>query len=129
MVKFPFYSYRLHFSLTRKEYCRPGFSTGSLRILCCSVLLTGSDATAWRQAAVRAATFLGIKLAAYRIGPQGDLFDPENQWAQKMGVSSKGTVLIRPDSFVAWRSGRRSTMPEQKLQEVLNRILCRSTNR
>jgi putative polyketide hydroxylase len=93
------------------------------------VLLTGSEGTTWRKAAVHAATFLGIKLAAYWIGPEGDLFDPENQWAQKMGVSSEGTVLIRPDSFVAWRNGHRSIRPEQKLHEVLNHILCRSTNR
>jgi putative polyketide hydroxylase len=92
------------------------------------VLLTGSDGAAWCQAAVRAATCLEIKLAAYRIGPEGDLLDPDNQWAQKMGVSSEGAVLIRPDSFVAWRNADRSTMPEQRLQEVLNRILCRSAS-
>jgi putative polyketide hydroxylase len=81
------------------------------------VLLTGSQGTAWCQAAVRAARSLGIKLAAYRIGPEGDLVDPDNQWAQKMGVSLEGAVLIRPDSFIAWRNSHRSTMPTRTFKK------------
>lgn len=89
------------------------------------VLLTGSHGTSWCQAAGQ--TALEIPLAAYRIGPGGDLVDPEQQWAQRMGVSSYGAVLVRPDGFEAWRSSRLTPTPEHQLEEALSRILCRPT--
>jgi putative polyketide hydroxylase len=97
------------------------------------VLLTGSQGIAWCQAANRVSASLRIGLTAYRIGPDGDLphadlIDPENQWALKMGVRPDGAVLIRPDSFIAWRSNSSSAAPDQSLQQVLNRVLCRSAS-
>jgi putative polyketide hydroxylase len=90
------------------------------------VLLAGSDGMPWQKAAVEAARSLGIKLSAYRVGPGGDLLDVENGW-QKMGVSSEGAVLVRPDSFVAWRSSSSSTATTQSMLEpVLTHVLCRS---
>src|SRR5574341_1564959 len=86
------------------------------------VLLTGSDGMSWCQAARR--TWPGIALAAYCIGPDGDLTDPEQQWTQRMGVSSDGAVLVRPDGFVAWRSRQLTPAPECQIEDVLSRILC-----
>jgi len=60
------------------------------------------------------------------IGEGGDLQDPESDWAQRMGVSLDGAVLVRPDGFVAWRSNQPMSTPQQ-LDQVLSRILCRST--
>jgi putative polyketide hydroxylase len=90
------------------------------------VLLSGSDSARWCEEAARATTSLGINLvAAYRIGADGELRDPEHGWAQRMGVSSDGAVLVRPDGFVAWRS-HHLTSPPHQLEQVLSRILCRS---
>jgi putative polyketide hydroxylase len=89
------------------------------------VLLTGSDGTRWCEDAIAAASKFGIKLATYRIGPDGDLRDPENDWPQKMGVSLDGAVLVRPDGFVGWRSDHLTSNSEH-LGTVLSRILCRS---
>jgi putative polyketide hydroxylase len=86
------------------------------------VLLTGSDGMPWCQAVGR--TSPGIALAVYRIGPDGDLADPEQQWTQRMGVSSDGAVLIRPDGFVAWRSRHLTPAPEYQFEDVLSHILC-----
>jgi putative polyketide hydroxylase len=69
----------------------------------------------------------GISLSAYRIGPDADLLDLESGWQTKMGMSAEGTVLVRPDGFVAWRSSTLTTSPESLLEQVLSRILCRST--
>ena len=91
------------------------------------VLLTGAGGTAWSEAAAAAAQKLGIVLAAFRIGADADLIDPENNWQAKMGVSSGGAVLVRPDGFVAWRSRSLTTGPASSLGQVLLQILCRST--
>jgi putative polyketide hydroxylase len=90
------------------------------------VLLTGSHATRWGEGAARAAAALGIALAVYRIGPNADLRDPEGEWTQRMGVSLDGAVLIRPDGFVAWRGSGATTSSGPPLDQVLNRVLCRS---
>jgi putative polyketide hydroxylase len=88
------------------------------------VLLTGSGGKPWTEAALRAAASVGIKLAAYCIGPNGDLRNPENEWTGRMGVSPDGAILVRPDGFVAWRSNYLMPKPEQ-IEGVLSRILCR----
>jgi putative polyketide hydroxylase len=89
------------------------------------VLLIGGDGAEWREEATRATTSLGINLATYRIGPDGDLRDPGDDWTQRVGVSLDGAVLLRPDGFVAWRSDH-ITSAARQLEQVLNRILCRS---
>ncbi len=91
------------------------------------VLLTGAGGTAWREAAAVVAENLGIGLATYRIGANADLLDLENGWPAKLGVSSEGAVLVRPDGFVAWRTSTLATSPEPRLVQVLSSILCRST--
>lgn len=90
------------------------------------VLLVGPDGASWQKAASGAATTLGIGLAAYRIGSDGDLRDLENAWQTKMGAAPEGAVLVRPDGFVAWRACRLPTNPEQELEQALSSILCRS---
>jgi 2-polyprenyl-6-methoxyphenol hydroxylase-like FAD-dependent oxidoreductase len=91
------------------------------------VLLTGAGGTDWREAAEAVAEKLGIALSAYRIGPDADLLDLENGWQTKMGVSSEGAVLVRPDGFVAWRTSTSAPSPESSLVQVFSSILCRST--
>ncbi len=91
------------------------------------VLLTGNDGTRWRRAASLVAASSGIGLAAYRIGPGGDLVDLENSAPRKMGLSANGALLVRPDGFVAWRTDTQPPSPELRLVQVLSSILCRST--
>jgi putative polyketide hydroxylase len=91
------------------------------------VLLAGVDGTAWCEAARMVAEAQGIALATYRIGPDADLLDLENAGPTKMGFSSEGAILVRPDGFVAWRSSTRPESPMPLLEQVLSRILCWST--
>ncbi len=91
------------------------------------VLLAGANGGFWCEAAAAVKASLGIELRAYRIGPDADLLDLENGWTAKMGVSSEGAVLVRPDGFVAWRTRTLTTSSKQLLELVLSRILCRST--
>jgi putative polyketide hydroxylase len=90
------------------------------------VLLAGPAGATWQKAAPDAAASVGIELPAYRIAADGDLIDVENGWQTKMGVPAKGAVLVRPDGFVAWRTGARPSHPEPLLAGVLATILCRS---
>ena len=88
------------------------------------VLLMGAENDAWFAKATQIATTRGIPLAAYRMGNNTDLSDPSNNWAQRMGLSTNGAILIRPDNFVAWRANNTATI--SSFEAVLDRILCRS---
>ena len=79
-----------------------------------------------KKAAAEAATALRIKLSTYRLGADGDLLDPENGWQAKMGASAEGTVLVRPDGFVAWRTSTEPTKPEPLLMQALATSLCQT---
>lgn len=87
------------------------------------VLLTGPDGSAWSGAAAKVAADLGIDLVTYRIGPDADLLDLENSWQTKMGISNGGALLVRPDSFVAWRSSTLPDNPTKALEQVIVHIL------
>lgn len=88
------------------------------------VLFAGPAGAPWQKAASEVAGSLGIKLAAYGVGSDGDLLDLENSWQTKMGVSAEDVVLVRPDGFVAWRSNTLPTNPVQQLERVFAHILC-----
>jgi putative polyketide hydroxylase len=91
------------------------------------VLLVGPAGTPWQQVAPGVAGSLGIDLVAYRLGADGDLLDLEDGWQAKLGMSAGSAVLVRPDGFVAWRANTLPTSPEQRLEQVISSILCRST--
>ena len=89
------------------------------------VLLTGASGTAWNQAAATVTSHLGIELAAY--GPDANLPVPYASWEVKLGISSEGAVLIRPDSFVAWRSSILPANPAETLEQAMTTILGKSS--
>ena len=68
---------------------------------------------------------MNIILAAYRVGQKEDLLDPENDWQHKAGIQADGALLVRPDGFVAWRCQNLTGVPQQMLEQVLVRLLCR----
>lgn len=89
------------------------------------VLLTGQEGAAWCEAAREVASRFNVTLAAYRVGQKADLLDPENCWQHKAGIQADGALLVRPDGFVAWRCRNRTGAPQQVLEQVLARLLCR----
>ncbi len=88
------------------------------------VLLAGPDGAFWYEAGRVAAAALGIDLAVYRVGAEGNLLDLEHGWQTKMGVATEGAVLVRPDGFVAWRASTHATDPESRLMQVFATVLC-----
>lgn len=87
------------------------------------VLLTGADETVWNEAAAVVAEHLGIELAAYRIGRDADLLALDTAWEARLGISSEGAVLLRPDGFVSWRSSILPDNPTDALEQATAYIL------
>ncbi|MBM7599485.1 2-polyprenyl-6-methoxyphenol hydroxylase-like FAD-dependent oxidoreductase [Virgibacillus halotolerans] len=87
------------------------------------VLLTGPEAKGWYDAAREISEQFGVKVNVYRIGPDGDFIDKENNWQKAYQATSESVILIRPDGFVCWRTDRRVIQPELILQKVFSQIL------
>jgi hypothetical protein len=90
------------------------------------VLLTGPDGRAWHEAAQQLTSRLDIDLEFYRVGPSGDLLDPDCYWHEAAGIQADGALLMRPDGIVAWRSWESVPEPERVLEQVMMRALCRT---
>lgn len=87
------------------------------------VFVAGAAGTLWCEAAKTVAQAHGVALAAYRLGPDADLLDVENAGPTRLGISSEGAMLIRPDGFVAWRNTTLPVDPVHQFEQVLSHIL------
>ncbi len=89
------------------------------------LLIAGEDGQAWCEAARQLAAEADIPLDAVRIGHlDGDCHDPRCAWLRHQQIASDGAVLVRPDRFIAWRTGRRQR-PPAVLTAALSQILGR----
>jgi 2-polyprenyl-6-methoxyphenol hydroxylase-like FAD-dependent oxidoreductase len=68
------------------------------------VLLTGPKGGAWRAAAEDVARDLGVPIDVRQVGGEGGLRDVEGRFLDAYALDPAGAVLVRPDSFVAWRA-------------------------
>ncbi len=86
-------------------------------------LLAGPDGESWTDQAKAAATTLGVRLDAYKIGAAGlaDL----GGFAAAYGVEAGGAVLVRPDGHVAWRKPGAPSSDDEVL-DVMRTILARA---
>jgi 2-polyprenyl-6-methoxyphenol hydroxylase-like FAD-dependent oxidoreductase len=82
-------------------------------------LLAGAEGSAWCPAAQAAGERLGAPVDAFRAG--ADFADPSGSFAGLYGVGAEGATLVRPDGFVAWRTGDASG----DVDAALARALCR----
>jgi putative polyketide hydroxylase len=81
------------------------------------VLLAGPQAGAWTDAFGGAASELGVEVEAHTLG---------DDFAEAYGVTASGAVLVRPDGYVAWRSGDDAGAAPARAAELLGSLLCRS---
>jgi 2,4-dichlorophenol 6-monooxygenase len=89
-------------------------------------LLTGISGQRWAPAVASVSERLGIKIAAYVIGPGREYTDLYDDWARLREVAEDGCVLVRPDAHVAWRAAAMSDDPEAALLEALELVLDRA---
>jgi hypothetical protein len=59
------------------------------------------------------------------IGQGGDLDDPGKTWAETYGIEEDGSVLVRPDGYVAWRSAKSNSESTTKIEIGWNTALGR----
>lgn len=89
-------------------------------------LLTGPRGADWLAAAEAEAARTGLELRGYRVGPGCEVDDPDAGWLAAAGLDPDGALLVRPDMFVAWRSTGAQDRPQERLAEVLDRVLDRA---
>jgi len=68
------------------------------------VLLTGPEGGAWRAAAEEAANEIGVPIDVWQVGGERGLGDVDGRFLEAYALGPAGAVLVRPDSFVAWRA-------------------------
>lgn len=88
-------------------------------------LLTGIGGEKWKEAAIVVGKKLNVKINAYSVGWCQDYEDVYGDWDDKREVDESGCLLVRPDRFVAWRSMNVETNCEERLLEVMRKVLGR----
>jgi putative polyketide hydroxylase len=69
------------------------------------VLLVGSQGQSWLEAVEKLNNRLNFRLKIYQIGGESEVSEIiPGSWATAYGVSPGGSVLVRPDQFIAWRT-------------------------
>jgi putative polyketide hydroxylase len=87
-------------------------------------LVAGPAGDAWERCAHAAANEARIELDVHRIGSRG-LGDPSGSFAEAHAIQPTGSVLVRPDGFVAWRAKSDANASSKTLADVLRTVLCR----
>jgi 2-polyprenyl-6-methoxyphenol hydroxylase-like FAD-dependent oxidoreductase len=89
------------------------------------VLLTGPEGGAWRAAAEEAAEALGVPVDVWQVGGERGLKDVYGRFFEAYALKPAGAVVVRPDSFVAWRAGDSTNAEGRTLGRALSSILAR----
>lgn len=91
----------------------------------CFALFTGIGGQKWRAAASRVQSELNVQINAFQIGFRQEWEDRYLSWTKVRDVDESGCVLVRPDYFVAWRCQRWADDSEERLIDVMRRVLSR----
>ncbi|KAL8701447.1 MAG: hypothetical protein Q9201_004899 [Fulgogasparrea decipioides] len=89
------------------------------------VLLAGAEGALWLEAAKKVSSVLGIDVAAYCAGLEGDhISSPKGDLEAAVGISPQGAIVVRPDGFVVWRQRRQPSDCEAELERAMRQTLC-----
>ena len=89
------------------------------------VLLTGSKASGWADAAAALAQSCGVPIDVVEISDQSPVRDTDRTWRHLRAVSADGAILVRPDQHVGWRAMGRAEQPPAELAAAMTKILQR----
>jgi 2,4-dichlorophenol 6-monooxygenase len=85
-------------------------------------LITGSEGSAWRNAAEEVAGSTGISIKVASVGIGAEYSDHTGAWDRAKGIDDDGAVLVRPDNIVGYRSRGSTSDPKAALQTALDAI-------
>ncbi|KMP36818.1 FAD-binding monooxygenase [Bacillus cereus] len=88
------------------------------------VLLTIAENRTWAECVQNVSSTLGINIKFYSVGLRGDFIAQEDIFRKLYGLGDEGTVLIRPDAFIGWRSEKEVVNLDVVLEEVMGNLLC-----
>ncbi|MDA2038198.1 FAD-dependent monooxygenase [Bacillus cereus] len=88
------------------------------------VLLTISENRTWAEYVQNVSSTLGINIKFYSVGLRGDFIAQEDIFSKLYGIENGGSVLIRPDAFIGWRSEKEVVNLDVVLEEVMGNLLC-----
>jgi putative polyketide hydroxylase len=80
-----------------------------------------ADDPRWGPAAVQASEQLGIEVETFQIGIDVRPSDPEGL-RSAFGLEAGGASLVRPDGYVAWRSGHLPSDPLSAVAGALEQV-------
>lgn len=87
-------------------------------------LFTGIGGEGWTSAAADVSRDLGVRIQSYGIGYGLQYHDIYLHWNRVRGVEESGCVLVRPDTFVAWRCQKWDEEGSaRKLRDVMRSVL------
>ena len=86
-------------------------------------LFTGSSGAVWATAADAVSAALHVPIHVHGISSDGEIRDIDGRWAHVTGLSPDEALLVRPDGFVAWRTGVLPASPQNRLSQALCQIL------
>ncbi len=105
------------------------FSTIDLARLDRFVLVTDPSARKpWLRAIAAASDSVDAPVELVTIGKGGDYEDSMDNWAALSGLEQGGALLIRPDSFVGWRTAVLPEDPGAELARVLTAVTGRASS-
>lgn len=93
------------------------------------LVLAGSFGSMWLDAAEALSEASGVRIAAYAVGPGGDLRDHDGVWRALRGHDEHGAILVRPDGFVALRHSGACEHPGDLLEHGLRTALGQAPRR
>ncbi|HEU4618350.1 MAG TPA: FAD-dependent monooxygenase [Gammaproteobacteria bacterium] len=89
------------------------------------VVMTGPEGAAWKTHVDEAARALGVPIDVWQVGGPGSLEDADGRFLEAYALPPAGAVLVRPDSFVAWRADAPAATAGPELGRALASILDR----
>jgi hypothetical protein len=93
------------------------------------LLLTGAGGLDRCAAAAKVAADIGVVIRTVRVGPGGDVDDPDSTWAAMRGIDDDGALLVRPDGHVGFRSPSAVDDPYAALRDAVSVVLGHSLRR
>ncbi|MEM9773936.1 MAG: FAD-dependent monooxygenase [Chloroflexota bacterium] len=88
-------------------------------------LITGIGGEGWVDAAKAYTAETGVTINTVVVGPDRDVEDIYQEWAEIREVSETGCLLVRPDCYIGFRANAAADDATSQVAKAMNQILGR----